>query len=154
MICRFKRARDCFLSQGSCASTSKRVAKAYDFSFALLEFLNHVEYQPISQQDHDHSLDESDANKRNSFLLGLVQKEITRGFAPAIIISSLRPAGRLDIRAKLDSVGGRYLSRRDAINSSTSWRLANPNVLFVSRDSRDDVSIQAMAAFEKLSEIK
>jgi hypothetical protein len=141
IICRFKRARDPSLSQGSRASTSKRVAKAYDFSFVLLEFPNHIEYRPISQQDHDYLLDESNANKRNSFLLGLVQKDITRSFAPAIIISSLRPAGRLDIYAKLDSVGGRYLSRRDIINNSTSWRLVNPNVLLVSRDSRDDVSV-------------
>jgi hypothetical protein len=66
MICRFKRARDFSFSQGSCASTSKRVAKAYDFSFILLEFPNHVEYRPISQQDHDYSLDENDTNKQDN----------------------------------------------------------------------------------------
>jgi hypothetical protein len=29
------------------------------FAFALLEFSDHFTYQPISQQNHDHSLDES-----------------------------------------------------------------------------------------------
>jgi hypothetical protein len=91
MICWFKRARDFSLSQGLCASTNKRVAKVYDFSFVLLEFPNHIEYRPISQQDHDHLLDESNTNKQNSLLLGLVQKDIIYSFAPAIIISLFRP---------------------------------------------------------------
>jgi hypothetical protein len=154
VICRFKRTNEVSMSQQIRASTSKRVIKACDFDFALLEFENHVEYHPLSQQNHDHSLDESDANKRNSFLLSLVQKDVSRGFAPAVIIGSLRPVGRPDIRTKLDLAGGKYLSRQDIINSGASWRLANPNALFVSHDDKGDISVQARAAFETLSKLK
>jgi hypothetical protein len=36
----------------------------------------------------------------------------------------------------MDLAGGKYLSRRDAINGGASWRLANPNALFVSRHEK------------------
>ena len=158
VICRFKRARDTTpsASQGIRASTTKRAVKSCDVSFKLLEFANHVEFHSIGSETraHDHSLDESDANKRNSLLRGLVQHDIAKGYAPAAVIGSFRGNGRSDIRIQLASAGGEYLSRQDAINSGVAWRLANPNALFAAHDQKDDVSVQAKAAFEKLSELK
>jgi hypothetical protein len=103
---------------------------------------------------HDHSLDESDANKRNSLLRGIVQKEIAKGYAPAAVIGVVSGSGRADVRIRLAAAGGTYLSRQDAINSGVTWRLANPNALFVTRADKDDVSVQARATFEKLDELK
>ena len=88
---------------------------------------------------HAHSLDESDANKRNSLLRGLVQLDIAKGYAPAAVIGSIRGNGQSDVRARLAAAGGAYFTRQDVINSGASWRLANPNALFVSRDFKDIV---------------
>ena len=63
-------------------------------------------------------------------------------------------SGRADVRIRLAAAGGTYLSRQDAINSGVTWRLANPNALFATRADKDDVSVQARAAFEKLDELK
>jgi hypothetical protein len=38
--------------------------------------------QPLELR-HNHSLDESDANKRKSLLRGLAQRDIIKGYAPA-----------------------------------------------------------------------
>jgi hypothetical protein len=103
---------------------------------------------------HSHSLDESDANKRNSLLRELVGKEVAKGYAPAAVIGSLRRFGDSVSRLKLASAGGAYLTRQDAINSGLSWRVANPNALFVSHDAKDNVTLQVLGAFEKLSELK
>jgi hypothetical protein len=70
------------------------------------------------------------------------------------VISALRGNGRADIRIQLDSAGGLYLTRQDAINSGVTWRLANPNALFTSRESQNVVDIQAKEAFEKLDSLK
>jgi hypothetical protein len=107
--------------------------------------------------NHDYSLDKSDANKRNSFLRELLQKDIAKGYAPAAVISSIRGDSRSANQAKrirLTAAGGTYLSRQDAINSGASWRLANPNALFISRDTKNNTSVQARKAFEKLSKLK
>jgi hypothetical protein len=75
-ICRFKRARDASptASQSSSqrASTTKRSIKACDVSFVLYEYSDHVEFYYVkgSESRHNHSLDESDASKRNSLLRG------------------------------------------------------------------------------------
>jgi hypothetical protein len=78
---------------------------------------------------HSHSLDESDANKRNSFLRTLVGAEVAKGYHPATIIGSLTSEGRADTRAQLAAAGGTYLTRQDVINAGLTWRLANPNRL-------------------------
>jgi len=123
------------------AATTKRAQKSCDVAFAIYEFEDHVEFEPSgdSPTKHDHSLDESDANKRNSFLRDLLANDIARNLAPAVMVGSIRGDGQSDTRARLNSVGSRYLSRQDAINSGASWRLANPNALFVSYDTKDDI---------------
>jgi hypothetical protein len=92
VICRFKRARDSAPSSSQVASTTKRAIKSCDVTFQLLEFSDHVEFHSISQHSliHDHSLDESDANKRNSLLRGLAGNDVAKSYAPAAIVSSLR----------------------------------------------------------------
>jgi hypothetical protein len=82
-------------------------------------YSDHVEFYHVkgSESRHNHSLDESDASKRNSLLRGLVQRDIAKGYAPAAVIGAIRGQGRADIRMRLDSAGGEYLSRRDAVNS-------------------------------------
>ncbi len=47
---------------------------------------------------YKYSLDESDANKQNSLIRGLVQRDIIKGYAPAAVIGALRGNGRADIR--------------------------------------------------------
>ena len=71
-----------------------------------------MEFHLIGQNGatHAHSLDESDANKRNSLLLGLVQSDVIKGYAPTAIISSLRGHGRADIRDRLAAAGSIYLT--------------------------------------------
>ena len=125
MICRFKRVRDTPPSSSQCASTTKRAIKSCDVSFSLLEFDDHVEFHAISQRGqqsliHDHSLDESDTNKRNSLLRNLAGKDIAKGYAPAAVIGSLRRSGDFSSELRLASAGGSYLTRQDAINSGLS----------------------------------
>ena len=69
------------------------------------------------------------------------------------MIGALSGNGRADVRIQLASAGGSYLCRQDAINSGITWRLANPNALFASRADKDDVSVQALAAFETLDKL-
>ncbi len=139
VICRFKRARAVpSASQGKRASSTKRSAIGCDVTFALLALSDQDEYWPISKSSdvdivtclsHSHSLDESDANKRNSLLRLLVGAEVAKGYYPAAIIGSLIGNGRPDTRARLAAAGGAYLTRQDVINAGLTWRLANPNRL-------------------------
>ena len=125
-ICRYKRSRIAPPSSQSSlqrASTTKRIIQSCDVSFAILEFQDHVEFHHVQRQAlccHNHSLDESDANKRNSLIRGLVQRDIVKGYAPAAVIGALRGNGRADIRIQLDSAGGLYLTRQDAINNGVT----------------------------------
>jgi hypothetical protein len=101
VICRFKRARATLLaSQGARASSTKRAIIGCGVSFALLCFLDHYEYwlvrRPRDQVtciQHSHLLDESDANKRNSFLRTLVGAEVAKEYYPVAIIGSLSGEG-------------------------------------------------------------
>ena len=104
----------------------------------------------ITCHQHSHSLDESDANKRNSFLRKLVGAEVAKGYHPAEIIGSLTGKGRADARARLAAAGGTYLTRQDIINAGLTWRLANPNRLWAHVSAKDDVSLQAMEALQTL----
>ncbi len=154
--CRFKRAYKVTPSSSlGLRAVTKRAFTSCKASFRLLEYSSHVEFHVISNQpsDHDHSLDESDANKRNSTLLGLVQRDIAKGYTPAAVIGSIRGYGQSETRARLAAAGGTYLTRQDAINSGASWRLANPNALFVSRDTKNVIQIQVQEAFEKLDSL-
>ena len=143
LICRFKRTTSSALgfSLRSRASTTKRSVQSCDVSFIIREYANHVEFHITRTQPtiHAYLLDKSDANKRNSLFRGLVQLDIAKGYAPAAVIGSIRGNGQSDVRARLAAAGGAYLTRQDAINSGASWRLANPNALFVSRDFKDMV---------------
>jgi hypothetical protein len=133
--CRFKRARKAPLtSTGARASTSKRVVYGCDVTFQLLKFENYVEYYPNGQSlsitcQHAHSLDESDASKRNSFLRALAGAEIAKGYPPALIIRSLNGNGRADARVRLAAAGGAFLDTQDVINAGLAWRQANPHRL-------------------------
>ena len=104
----------------------------------------------ITCYQHSHSLDESDANKRNSFLRKLVGAEVTKGYHSTEIIGSLTGKGRADVRARLVAAGGTHLTRQDIINAGLTWRLANPNRLWVHVSTKDDVSLQAMEALQTL----
>ena len=75
VYCRFKRAYKVTPSSSlGLRAVTKRAFTSYKASSRLLEYTSHVEFHVIDNQssDHDHSLDESNANKRNSALLGLV----------------------------------------------------------------------------------
>ena len=120
VICRFKRARAApSASQGKRASSTKRATVGCDVSFKLLAFTDHWEYWPrksgdlalITCQYHEYSLDETDANKRNSFLRALVGAEVAKGYYPATIIGSLTGEGRPESRAQLIATGGAYMTR-------------------------------------------
>jgi hypothetical protein len=127
VICRFKRARALpSASQGKHASSIKRNIAGCDVTFHLLAFSDHYKYWPAKKPSdvdfitclgHSHSLDESDANKRNSFLRKLVGAEVANGYPPAAVIRSLIGDGRADARALLASAGGAYLTRQDVINA-------------------------------------
>jgi hypothetical protein len=69
------------------------------------------------------------------------------------VVGSLRGNGQSEVRSRLVAAGGSYLSRQDAINSGASWRLANPNALFVSRGSKGEIDLQAKEAFETLASL-
>jgi hypothetical protein len=133
--CRFKRARAVpSTSTGARASTSKRVVSGYDVTFQLLKFGDHVEYRLNGQSlsitcQHAHSLDESDANKRNSFLRALAGAEITKGYLPALIIRSLNGNGHADTCVQLAAARGIFLDTQDVINAGLAWRQANPHRL-------------------------
>jgi hypothetical protein len=163
VICRFKRSRAAPLaSQGIRTSSIKRVITSCDVSFNLLAFPDHYEYQPIGQSKglvlvtctkHSHSLDESDANKRNSFLRTLVGAEVAKGYHPATVIGSLTGEGRADTRAQLAAAGGTYLTRQDVINAGLTWRLANPNRPWARVEDKNDVSLQGIEALETLASL-
>lgn len=159
VIYRFKRARDIPPSQPSSsqhASTTKRAEKSCDIAFQLLEFEDHVEFRQISDHSliHSHSLDESDPNKRNSFIRALAGKDIAKGYPAAAMIGSLRGIRNSATQSRLASAGGEYLTRQDMMNSTRSWHLADPNALYVSHESKDNVTLQVLEAFEKLNELK
>lgn len=143
-------------STGARASSSKRIISGCDVTFQLLKFKNHYEYRPNGQSpsvtcQHAHSLNESDANKRNSFIRRIAGAEIAKGYPPALILHSLSGNGRADARARLAAASGAYLDRQDVINAGLTWRLANPNQLWVKKDARDDVNLQASEALETLA---
>ena len=134
----------------------KRTKKHCHVAFRLLEYADHVEFHRLGSNPliHEYSLDESDAIKRNSAIREHVQHDIAKGYAPAAVIGSIRGFGRSEVQARLNAAGGAYLTRQDAINSGATWRLANPNALFASRDATSDVGIQAKEAFEKLDSLQ
>jgi hypothetical protein len=161
VIYRFKQARAILsASQGKRASSSKRVVSSCDVSFALLVFPDHYEYHPFSQSkalnqvtcmQYSYSLDESDTNKRNSFIRRLVGAEVANGYPPVAVIGSLIGNGRADARAHLASVGSAYLARQDVVNAGLTWRLANPNRLWAHRDVKNNISLQGIEALETLA---
>jgi hypothetical protein len=151
VICRFKRTRAApLVSQGKRILSSKRIISGYDVSFLILAFPKYYEYHLVRQLrdldlvtclQHVHSLDESDAAKRNSFLRKLVGAEVANGYPPAAVISSLTGQGRANARVRLASAGGTYLTRQDVINAGLTWRLADPNRLWVVVSAKDDVNL-------------
>jgi len=157
VICRFKRTSNITPSSslGPRASSTKRGVISCHTAFRLVEYNDHVEFSITGDMlhRHDHSLDESDANKRNSLLRGLVQQDIAKGYAPAAVIGAIRGNGQSQLRNRLAAAGGAYLTRQDAINSGASWRLANPNALFASHESKGVVEVQAKEAFEMLDQL-
>ncbi|RFU33746.1 hypothetical protein B7463_g2626, partial [Scytalidium lignicola] len=120
--CRFKRVRRKGVPSGqSGRAPPKRVKPSCGVTFRMLEYPDHVEFYSSGEQttNHSHTLDESDAIKRNGFLRKLILKEVARGYAPATIISALR--GTKDAQALvLRVVGGTHLTRQDVINISAS----------------------------------
>ncbi len=68
--------------------------------------------------EHSHSLDESNANKRNSLLRKLVRAKVTKGYYPAAVIRLLTGKGRAKAHVLLAAASSTYLTRQDAINST------------------------------------
>ena len=70
VICRLKREVNVVPSSslGSRATTTTRTKKHCNVAFRILEYANHVEFHRLRNNllIHEHSLDESDAIKRNS----------------------------------------------------------------------------------------
>ena len=114
VICRFKRAYNVAPSSslGPRAGNTKRASQSCDVAFRMIEYDDHVEFHVTGDQltIHDHSLDESVANKRNSLLRGLLQHDISKGYAPAAVIGSVRGNGQSEVRTRLIAAGGAYLS--------------------------------------------
>ncbi|KAH8821826.1 hypothetical protein F5884DRAFT_103455 [Xylogone sp. PMI_703] len=119
--CRFKRAY-----AKPATRPTKRVKPSCDVSFKLLIFPDHVAFYSLEDHptNHNHSLDDSDQGKRNSWVRELAHSEYVKGHSAAAIISMLYPAGNPFAREQMDAVGGRFLTRQDIINSGASWRLA------------------------------
>ena len=135
-------------------STTKRWEKSCNTVFKILEYEDHVTFEALPNfAPHSHSLDESDADKRPSFLMRLVGQEVAKGYAAATVISAIRGGGDLSALARLKAIGGAYLTRQDVRNSGAAWRLAHPNALFVTALAKDDVSMQVREAFSKLEEL-
>jgi hypothetical protein len=65
--CRFKKRQSVVRSTPYKRQPRKRVTQPCDAEFKILLFTNHVEYWPIKEKlrFHNHSLEESDAKKRN-----------------------------------------------------------------------------------------
>jgi len=61
--------------------------------------------------------------------------------------------GHADARAQLARAGGTYLSRQDVINAGLTWRQANPNRLWAHANTKNDVSLQGLEAFETLASL-
>jgi hypothetical protein len=78
------------------AGITKKSKMQCSISFRLLEYSDHVEFHFSGENPlfHDHSLDESDANKRNNALRGLAQADIAKGYAPAAVIGSISGFGK------------------------------------------------------------
>ena len=70
VICRLKWENEVALSSSlkSYITTMKRTKRYYNMAFCLLEYVNHIEFHWLGNNPliHEHSLDESDAIKRNS----------------------------------------------------------------------------------------
>jgi hypothetical protein len=94
-------------------TSTKRATKGCDVAFSILEYADHVEFWELNNQtlSHDHSLDECDANKRNSLLRALAGRDVVRGYAPAAVIGALRQSGDTATQLTLASAGGSYLTR-------------------------------------------
>ena len=129
IICRFKRVLPniarATLSQR--ASTTRYHEKSCDVSFKIIQFQNHVEFHSTGAAlNHGHSLDESDANKRNSFLIRQVQHDISRGYAPAAILGAIRGnhlTANHGKRNHLIACDGTYLARQDTRGRNTFLRV-------------------------------
>ncbi|TGO08628.1 hypothetical protein BTUL_0200g00220 [Botrytis tulipae] len=147
IICRFKRyTKPTNQSLNPTAKRRKRLESTCNVAFKILEYTNHFEFHSTGESiNHTHDLDACDANKRHSFLIGLVKTDIARGYRPAQILQAIR--GEAAEFASSDSplrlIGGTYLTRQDIINCGSSWREKNPNTLFVDLATKSDVTLQA-----------
>ena len=81
-------------------------------AFCLLEYVNHIEFHWLGNNPliHEHSLDESDAIKRNSTIREHVQYDITKGYTPVAVISSIRGFGRSEVQALLNTASRTYFT--------------------------------------------
>ena len=116
VICQFKQAYHVALSssQGLRSGSTKRASSSYDIEFKIVKYTNHMEFHPTgSSVNYSHSLDESNASKRNSLLQGLVQLDIAKGYCPTAIINLIRGYNQSEIEGRLKAAGGAYLKGYD-----------------------------------------
>ncbi|KAH8586029.1 hypothetical protein B0O99DRAFT_645564 [Bisporella sp. PMI_857] len=125
----FKRAyKSTLSSRFSLRATIKKIKIQCNVKLRLVIQSEYVEFTSVDSNFfiYTHSLNKSDAYKRNSAILAYLQADITKSYALAAVISFIH-----------------------AINSGACWRSANPNALFALLNAKDHVKVQCQKAFEK-----
>ncbi|CAF9924539.1 MAG: hypothetical protein GOMPHAMPRED_003668 [Gomphillus americanus] len=75
--------------------------------------------QRVGDQEHSHDLDYIDKLKRNTVIMDIARSEVMKGFIPSSVLTVLQ-----EDMAKLEAVGGKFLTRNDVRNASQRWRLS------------------------------
>ncbi|KAI9870453.1 MAG: 2,5-diamino-6-(ribosylamino)-4(3H)-pyrimidinone 5'-phosphate reductase [Pleopsidium flavum] len=74
--------------------------------------------------EHNHTLEEADALKRNSMLRGIAASEMSKNYSAATIAKALH-GGR--VGTNIEDAGGAFLTRMDVHNAGQAWKTANPD---------------------------
>lgn len=90
--------------------------------------------EKTSGDAHNHSLDDSDRNKRPQPLMSIAGAEVANGYPIAAVANTMRASHLPRAEERLEDAGGRFLRRQDVANASRGWRKANPNPRFVAGD--------------------
>ncbi|KAH8585695.1 hypothetical protein B0O99DRAFT_646369 [Bisporella sp. PMI_857] len=134
----FKRAyKSTLSSRFSLRATIKKIKIQCNVKLRLVIQSEYVEFTSVDSNFfiYTHSLNKSDAYKRNSAILAYLQADITKSYALAAVISFIRNYGQSEVINRLIA--------------ATCWRSANPNALFALLNAKDHVKVQCQKAFEK-----
>ncbi|KAL2050862.1 hypothetical protein ABVK25_008923 [Lepraria finkii] len=72
-------------------------------------------YRDITE--HNHTMDEMDAIKRNQYIKDIVAASVQDGFRPCEIADAVKACHRPEAAAELTAAGGTYFERQDVINA-------------------------------------